>query len=120
MQRKHATHIGLAIMVLGLALALHGRAAAADTEASAEIRPARISLDQTAELRVVAKAGSTPVPPQVAGLHFQRTGESSEMSDVNGLVSQHTFVLYRVVADRPGKFSIPIGGRTLVLEVAPT
>jgi hypothetical protein len=119
MQRKHATHIGLAIMVLGLALALHGRAAAADTEASAEIRPARISLDQTAELRVVAKAGSTPVPPQVAGLHFQRTGESSEMSDVNGLVSQHTFVLYRVVADRPGKFSIPIGGRTLVLEVAP-
>jgi hypothetical protein len=118
MQRTQKMHIGLATLALGISAAVARNAAAMDADVSAEIRPARIGLEQSAELRVAAKAGSAPVLPHVDGLHFQRSGESSEMSDINGAVSQHTWVLYQVSADRPGKYTIPIGSHPLALEVA--
>ncbi len=113
-------HILLAAIGLGVVMALGRGAAAAGAQPTAEISPAQIALDQTAELRIDKSAASNAVPRHVDGLHFQRTGESTEMTNVNGSVSQHTWVLYQVVADHPGSYSIPIGGDTLTLEVGPT
>jgi hypothetical protein len=115
---KHA-HVKLAAIGLGAFLALGRSAVASGAEAMAEISPSQIALDQAAELRVAAAAGSQPALPRVDGLHFQRTGQSTEMTDINGTMSQHTWVLYQVVADRPGSYNIPIGGHTLALKVGP-
>jgi len=119
MQAKHKTMLGLAATAWGLAMSLVASAALADTDANAQIRPSRISLGQSAELRVPAKSGRAPALPQVDGLHFQQMGQRSEMRDINGVVSKQDWILYRVVADRPGKFDIPIGPRPLAFEVTP-
>jgi hypothetical protein len=115
---KHA-HLKLAAIGLGALLALGRSGPAAGAEATAEISPSQIALDQVAELRVAVADGSRPALPHVDGLHFQRTGQSTEMTDINGTTSQHTWVLYQVVADRPGSYSIPVGGHTLALKVGP-
>ncbi len=115
---KHA-HLKLAAIGLGTLLALGRNAAAAGAEATAEISPSQIALDEAAELRVAAADGSQPALPHVEGLHFQRTGQSTEMTDINGVMSQHTWFLYQVVADRPGTYNIPVGGHTLTLKVGP-
>jgi hypothetical protein len=119
MQRWHKTFLGLMATAWCLAVPAATDAATLDVDTDAQLRPSRISLDQSAELRVTAKAGGAAALPQVDGLHFQRAGERSEMSDINGVRSQHHWILYRVVADRPGTFSIPIGPHPLALEVTP-
>lgn len=119
MQPKKHAHVKLAAIGLGAFLALGRSAIAAGSEATAEISPSQIALDQAAELRVAAGDGKQPAPPHVDGLHFRRSGQSTEMTDINGAMSQHTWVLYQVVADRPGTYSIPIGGNTLALKVGP-
>jgi hypothetical protein len=115
---KHA-HFKLAAIGLGALLALGRNASAAGAEATAAISPSQIALDQAAELRVAAADDGEPALPYVEGLYFQRTGQSTEMTSINGATSQHTWVLYQVVADRPGSYSIPVGGHTLTLEVGP-
>jgi hypothetical protein len=81
-----------------------------------QLEPDRIAVDQAAELRV--PAGSPA--PSAAGLELQRTGQSTEMSIVNGQVSQQSFTLYQVTAQQPGTYSIQIGDAALKLEVAPS
>ncbi|HEY5281476.1 MAG TPA: BatD family protein, partial [Polyangia bacterium] len=115
---KHA-HLKLAAIGLGAFLALGGRAVASGAEATAEISPSQIALDQAAELRVAVADGSHPALPHADGLHFQRTGQSTEMTEINGTMSQHTWALYQVVADRPGLYNITVGGHTLALKVGP-
>ncbi|MGO9290153.1 MAG: BatD family protein [Polyangia bacterium] len=109
----------LAAIGLGVAMAFGQKAAAAGANPMADISPSEIALDQAAELRVDAAGGHAPALPAVDGLHFQRTGRSTEMTAINGVVSQHTWILYQVDADRPGSYTIPIGGRTLQLKVRP-
>ena len=106
-------------VALALALALAPRVAAAAAATGAELSRSEIALDEAAELRVPADGGKQPLLPTVAGLRFERTGQSSEMTSINGSISQHTFILYQVVAARPGTFAIPIRGRTLELKVDP-
>jgi hypothetical protein len=112
-------HVKLAVVGLAAVMTLGPGAVAAVAGPNAEISPSQIALDQAAELRVDESADGKTAPPQVDGLHFQRTGQSTEMTDINGAVSQHTWVLYQVVADRPGSYSIPIDGQTLSLKVGP-
>jgi hypothetical protein len=119
MQSNKQAHFKLAAIGVGALLALGGSAAASGAEATAEISPSQIALDQAAELRVAAGDDGRPAVPLVDGLHFQRTGQSTEMTNINGATSQHTWVLYQVVADRPGSYSIPVGGQTLTLKVGP-
>ncbi len=107
--------LGVALALLMLGTGSVARAAAA----SAELQPPRIALDEAATLRVATDGGRSPALPAVDGLRFQPSGQSSEMTVINGAVSQHTFQLYQVVASRPGSFAIPVGGQTLRLEVAP-
>jgi len=119
MRWNRQTHFRLAAIGLGVAMAFGQKAAAAGANPTAEISPSEIALDQAAELRVDAAGGHAPALPAVDGLHFQRTGQSTEMTAINGVVSQHTWTLYQVDADRPGSYTIPIGGRTLQLKVRP-
>ena len=119
MHTKGQQHIKLGVIGLAALMALGRVAAAADAEPTAGISPSQIALDQAAELRIDESVGGKTALPHVDGLHFQRTGQSTEMTDVNGSVSQHTWVLYQVVADRPGLYSIPIGGHALSLKVGP-
>jgi hypothetical protein len=100
-------------------MAFAQKADAAGANPMADISPSEIALDQAAELRVDAAGGHEPALPSVDGLHFQRTGQSTEMTAINGVVSQHTWILYQVDADRPGSYTIPIGGLTLQLKVRP-
>jgi len=103
---------------LGLALTLVQGAAAA-TEPSAQLNPSEIAVDEAAELRVAAEGGKRPALPSADGLHFQCMGQSSEMSSINGAVSQHTWIIYQVSADRPGTYSVQVGSQTLQLKVDP-
>ena len=119
MRWNRQTHFRLAAIGLGVAMAFGQKAAAAGANPTAEISPSEIALDQAAELRVDAAGGHAPALPAVDGLHFQRTGQSTEMTAINGVVAQHTWILYQVDADRPGSYTIPIGGRTLQLKVRP-
>ena len=119
MQPNKPAHLKLATIGLGALLALGRSAIASGAEATAEISPSQIALDQAAELRVAAGDGGHVALPHVDGLHFQRTGQSTEMTDINGATSQHTWVLYQVVADRAGTYSIPVGGQSLALRVGP-
>ncbi|HEY5281919.1 MAG TPA: BatD family protein [Polyangia bacterium] len=115
---KHA-HFKLAAVGVGALLVLGSSAIAAGADSTAEISPSQIALDQAAELRVAVADGSRPALSHVDGLHFQRTGQSTEMTDINGTMSQHTWVVYQVVADQPGSYNIPVGGHTLTLKVGP-
>ena len=119
MRWNRQTHFRLAAIGLGVAMAFAQKAAAAGANPMADISPSEIALDQAAELRVDAAGGHAPALPAVDGLHFQRTGQSTEMTAINGVVAQHTWILYQVDADRPGSYTIPIGGRTLQLKVRP-
>ena len=119
MRWNRHTHFSPAAIGLGVAMAFGQKAAAAGANPMADISPSEIALDQAAELRIDAAGGHAPALPAVDGLHFQRTGQSTEMTAINGVVSQHTWTLYQVEADRPGSYTIPIGGRTLQLKVRP-
>ena len=119
MRWNRQTRFSLAAIGLGMAMVFGQKAAAAGANPMADISPSEIALDQAAELRVDAAGGHAPALPAVDGLHFQRTGQSTEMTAINGVVSQHTWTVYQVEADRPGSYTIPIGGRTLQLKVRP-
>jgi hypothetical protein len=109
----------LAAVGLGAMLVLAPGAVAAAAEPAAQLSSSAISLDEAAELRVLTDGGRHSALPSVDGLQFRRMGESTEMTSINGAVSQHTWIVYQVVASRPGSYSIPIGGTTLRLAVSP-
>ncbi len=99
----------LTTAILGAAMTASGAVA------TPQLEPDRIAVDQAAVLRVPAGSGA----PSADGLELSRTGQSSEMSVVNGRVSQQSFTLYQVTAQRPGSYSIQVGDTALTLEVAP-
>jgi hypothetical protein len=119
MRWNKQTRFSLAAIGLGMAMAFGQKAAAAGANPMADMSPSEIALDQAAELRIDAAGGRAPALPSVDGLHFQRTGQSTEMTAINGVVSQHTWITYQVVADRPGAYAIPIGAHALQLKVRP-
>jgi hypothetical protein len=103
--------------ILAAAILSVATAALAGNNAAAKLEPERISLDEAAQLSVPSETGGSV--PSVDGLDFTQTGQSTEVSIVNGAMTQRVFTLYQVTAQRPGSYSIPIGQTALRLEVLP-
>jgi hypothetical protein len=76
-----------------------------------------IGSDETAELTVQA-SGSPINPPSVAGLQFTPVSQSSQVEIINGSVNSTSSVIYEVVAQAPGNYTIPTAdGSKLTLHV---
>ena len=108
-----------------LTLALAWPVRAARAEVNATLEPARIALDEAAQLAVTVQGSRSGEPslPRVAGLEFTPVGQSSSFQSINGAVTASVSHLYQVTASRAGTFNIPaiqVGGartRPLVLQV---
>ena len=77
---------------------------------SAQIQPSSITLGDAARLEVTVSgrdASARPELPKVEGLHFQFTGQSSQIRIVNGQTSSSTSFSLGVTAEREGQFTIP-------------
>lgn len=110
-------HARFAAVAFGVFFALLSGRVLAD-DAPAELSPSSIAQDQAASLCVRSDGGHALAPPPVAGLRYQRTGQSTEMTSINGAVTTHTWTTYAVMATRPGHYTIPIGAAHLELEVS--
>src|SRR5262249_48609531 len=107
----------VARVVLALVVLL-ARAAAADVTVRASIDPPEIQVGESAALAIeVDGAQNAPVPdvPAVDGLTLRYLGPSTQVSIVNGQVSQSVTHRFSVATARPGTFtigpsSVTIGG----------
>ncbi|MEO6950854.1 MAG: BatD family protein [Polyangia bacterium] len=84
-----------------------------------QLRPSHITMGQTASLRIRSDDGSSPGVPTIDGLDLESAGQSTEMTDINGVVSQHTFTLYRIVPTHPGHYALALGADRVQLDVSP-
>lgn len=116
--RGVGSRVGL--FLLGLCLAFLGEARA-ELQLTASIdRPAIEAGDgATLEISVegASRVGTTPQIPSVDGLEFQSRGQSTQVSIVNGKMTQSIHFNYLVFALRPGNYSLgPVtlnhGGKT--------
>lgn len=94
-------------LVAGLALATLARAATGSV--SATLEPRRITLDEAAQLTVSVQGSEQAQPrlPEVDGLEFTPTGQSSSYQAINGTVTASESFLYQVTATKPGTYTIP-------------
>ena len=113
MVRRFHHRIGRAVvsaaMVLALGLVSVAPTFAAGVQLNATLQPARISLDDAAQLGITLQgpqAGEPPLP-QVDGLTFTPVGQSSSSESINGVTSASVSLTYRVTAARPGRYTIP-------------
>jgi hypothetical protein len=75
---------------------------------TATIDPADISLGDSTQLTVTVSGGaSQPTVPRVDGLEIIGVGESTQISIVNGSVTQNSSRTYSVTPQRVGTFTIP-------------
>ena len=108
-----------------LVIALAWSARASKVEVNATLEPARIGLNEAAQLAVTVQGNQTAEPslPRVDGLEFTSVGQSSSFQSINGAVSASVSYSYQVTATRAGTFHIPpirVGSantRPLVLQV---
>jgi hypothetical protein len=86
-----------------------------------QIDPAEIALGETARLTIATVGDTqTPItPPVIPGLEFVAVGQSSQMESVNGRTTSESSVIYQVIPQRVGTFTIPGGSPPLVLRVRP-
>jgi len=113
------------VVAAALTLALAWPAHSATVQVSAALEPARIALDEAAQLAVTVQGNESGEPslPRVDGLEFTPVGQSSSFQSINGAVTASVSYLYQVTASRAGTFNIPairVGGastRPLVLQV---
>ncbi len=113
------------VVAAALTLALAWPARAATVQVSAALEPARIALDEAAQLAVTVQGNQSGEPslPRVDGLEFTPVGQSSSFQSINGAVTAGVSYLYQVTASRAGTFTIPairVGGastRSIVLQV---
>jgi hypothetical protein len=94
----------LAVMTL---LALPSLAAKPGITATLE--PSEVAAGETAQLTVTVTGGADEEPalPNVDGLEFTPTGQSSEYQSINGVVTASNSQIYLVTATRAGTFTIP-------------
>jgi hypothetical protein len=102
-------------------LILAAGAAHAESGVTEQIEPAEIALGETAQL-TIATLGSTQTPitpPVIPGLEFVAVGQSSQVESINGRTTSKSSVVYQVIPQRVGIFTIPGGSPPLVLRVRP-
>ena len=107
-----------------ISIPLISTVAAAEPPSTEQIEPAQITLGQSAQLTIAASENSaTPIaPPVIAGLEFVAVSQSSQFETVNGRSSSTNSVVYQVVPQRVGIYTIPgiaRGSQPLVLRVLP-
>lgn len=119
---------GLALAAIVFGLAFEARAA---TGPEVVLEPQEIPLGGEARLTLtVPDGGASPELPDVPGVAIDPLGRSSEITVVNGRVSQRTRIHYAVRPSRTGEFPIDVPGATsspgsplsngaLVLRVVP-
>jgi hypothetical protein len=121
--------VSIAVLAALSAFGLAGTrsAEAAGARVSAALQPARITLDGAAELKLTLEGGQSahPTLPEVPGLTFTPTSESSSYELVNGVATASESLTYQVTAVRPGNYAIPAirfegaGTQPLMLDVLP-
>ena len=75
---------------------------------TATIDPADISLGDSTQLTVTVSGGaSQPTVPRIDGLEIIGVGESTQISIVNGSMTQNSSRTYSVTPQREGTFTIP-------------
>jgi hypothetical protein len=107
-----------------ISIPLISTVAAAEPPSTEQIEPAQITLGQSAQLTIAASENSaTPIaPPVIAGLEFVAVSQSSQIETVNGHTSSTHSVVYQVIPQRVGIYTIPgiaRGSQPLVLRVLP-
>src|SRR6201996_1072491 len=96
------------IWILGLVMAVALAAQVRGATVTATIDPADISLGDSTQLTVTVSGGaSQPTVPRVDGLEIIGVGESTQISIVNGSVTQNSSRTYSVTPQREGTFTIP-------------
>jgi hypothetical protein len=73
------------------------------------IEPASIGLGQAAQLTIAASGDEATAitPPMVAGLEFVAVGQSQQVESINGKTQSSTAIIYQVIPQRTGVFTIP-------------
>ena len=115
-RRLHPQLGAIAALLVLTAGAAHGESGVTE-----QIEPAEITLGETAQL-TIATLGSTQTPitpPVIPGLEFVAVGQSSQMESINGRTTSKSSVVYEVIPQRVGIFTIPGGSPPLVLRVRP-
>jgi tetratricopeptide (TPR) repeat protein len=96
-----------------LILALLGGTATAEITVSARVDPAIIQMGESAEFGVeIGGTQGVPAPevPAVDGITLRYLGPATQVSFVNGQISQSVTHRFSVAATRPGTFTIgPVG-----------
>ncbi|HEY5102366.1 MAG TPA: BatD family protein [Steroidobacteraceae bacterium] len=124
MKLLHPRRLHLQLSVIA-ALLLAAGAAHGASSVTQQIEPAEIALGEAAQL-TIARLGNeqTPIaPPVIAGLEFAAVGQSSQMESINGRTTSKSSVIYQVIPQRAGIFTIPGlsgGSPPLVLRVRPS
>jgi hypothetical protein len=94
--------------LIGLMMAVALAAQVRGATVTATIDPADISLGDSTQLTVTVSGGAEqPAVPRVDGLEIIGVGESTQISIVNGSVTQNSSRTYSITPQRAGKFTIP-------------
>ena len=112
------------VAVFVAAVALAAPASAAPPAFTAQLDRADIALGDSAHLTItVSGSRHDPVaPPAVPGLEFVAAGQSSQYQSINGVATSTASVIYEVIPQRAGTFTIPAlsrGSQPVVLHVQP-
>ena len=91
---------------------------------TATLDRADIALGDSAQLTVTASGSGdgSVAPPAVPGLEFVAAGQSSQYQSINGVATSTTSVIYQVIPQHAGTFTIPAlsrGSQPVVLRVQP-
>jgi hypothetical protein len=121
MKLLHPRRLQLQLSVIA-ALLLAAGAAYGASSVTQQIEPAEIALGEAAQLTIATLGDAqTPIaPPVIAGLEFVAVGQSSQMESINGQTTSRNSVVYQVIPQRAGTFTIPGlpgGSPPLVLRV---
>src|ERR1700733_11896119 len=96
------------IWIFGLVMAVALAAQVRGATVTATVDPADISLGDSMQLTVTVSGGaSQPEVPRVDGLEIIGVGESTQISIVNGSMTQNSSRTYSVTPQRAGTFTIP-------------
>lgn len=95
----------LSIFSMGVLLT---SSAYSEIQVSASIEPSEISVGEVAQLNVtVSGVNSADIDiPEISGLEFYSSGQSSQVQIVNGSMSSKISYLYRVYAKEAGDYNI--------------
>lgn len=96
------------ILLFGLVMAVALAAQVRGATVTATIDPAEISLGDSTQLTVTVSGGaSQPTVPRVDGLEIIGVGESTQISIVNGSITQNSSRTFSVTPQQAGTFTIP-------------